>query len=244
MSNRLRFFLTHLLLSCFVASVALSLIFCGWYPAPLAKAVGVTHLVVMMLLIDVIIGPILGFLVYKQGKKSLKFDLCTIVFIQILAFCYGIYSIFDGRPVWLVYSIDRIEVIQANNVNIQPKEKIRAEYKTPSLLKPQYVSTQLSENKEQRQSDMFNAVFGLTLAQQPNRYMPLSSAKKDILKYSQNLEILNKYNGVQDVKNILQTYPQADSWVPLKAKVVDMVVLMNKEKGEVIQIVDLRPWKD
>ena len=29
----------------------------------------------------------------------------------------------------------------------------------------------------------------------------------------------------------------------LKANVVDMTVLINKEKGEVVKIVDLRPWK-
>ncbi|MEC8058136.1 MAG: type IV pilin accessory protein, partial [Pseudomonadota bacterium] len=28
-----------------------------------------------------------------------------------------------------------------------------------------------------------------------------------------------------------------------KASSVDMVVLMNKEKGQVVKIIDLRPWK-
>lgn len=45
------------------------------------------------------------------------------------------------------------------------------------------------------------------------------------------------------VNTIIKKYPQADSLVPLKANAVDMVVLMNKEKGEVVKIVDLRPWK-
>ena len=36
--------------------------------------------------------------------------------------------------------------------------------------------------------------------------------------------------------------PQADAWIALSAPVQDMVVLIDKEKGEVIKIVDLRPW--
>jgi hypothetical protein len=41
----------------------------------------------------------------------------------------------------------------------------------------------------------------------------------------------------------LKQYPQANAFVPLKANAVDMTVLINKEKGEVVKIVDLRPWK-
>jgi len=42
---------------------------------------------------------------------------------------------------------------------------------------------------------------------------------------------------------ILQPVSQATAFLPLKANAVDMTVLINKEKGEVIKIVDLRPWK-
>ena len=74
MSKRLKFFLSHLTISFLIALLAVGVVFFVWYPAPLAKAVGVTHIFLMMLIIDVIVGPILGFLVYKQGKKNLKFD--------------------------------------------------------------------------------------------------------------------------------------------------------------------------
>ena len=59
----------------------------------------------MLLAIDVILGPLLGLLVYKEGKKSLKFDLSVIILIQIAALCYGVFSIEQGRPAWLVYNV-------------------------------------------------------------------------------------------------------------------------------------------
>ncbi len=44
------------------------------------------------------------------------------------------------------------------------------------------------------------------------------------------------------MRKILAKYPQATGYIPLKANAVDMTVLVNKETGVVIKIVDLRPW--
>lgn len=69
MSKRLKFSLSHLLLSFLIALLVIGLVFFIWYPSPLATAVGVTHIFLMLLVIDVILGPLLGLLVYKEGKK-------------------------------------------------------------------------------------------------------------------------------------------------------------------------------
>ncbi|MEG0771590.1 MAG: type IV pilin accessory protein, partial [Clostridia bacterium] len=107
MTSRINFFLGHLFISVLIALITIYVVFLLWYPSPLAQAVGVTHIFLMLLAIDVVIGPILGLLVYKEGKKSLKFDLIVIILLQLSALCYGIYSIEQGRPVWLVYNVDR-----------------------------------------------------------------------------------------------------------------------------------------
>ena len=85
MSKRLKFFLGHLSISMLIALCVVGVVFFIWYPSPLSKAVGVTHIFLMLLVIDVILGPLLGLLVYKEGKKTLKFDLSVIIVIQIAA---------------------------------------------------------------------------------------------------------------------------------------------------------------
>ena len=72
MLKRLKFFLSHLLLSFLVALLVIGLVFLIWYSSPLVTAVGVTHIFLMLLVIDVILGPLLGLLVYKEGKKHLN----------------------------------------------------------------------------------------------------------------------------------------------------------------------------
>ncbi|MDA0696818.1 MAG: TfpX/TfpZ family type IV pilin accessory protein [Proteobacteria bacterium] len=243
MSKRLKFFLSHLAISFLLALIVVGLVFFIWYPSPLAKAVGVTHIFLMMLAIDVIVGPLLGLLVYKEGKKTLKIDLSIIIFIQVAALCYGIYSIGEGRSVWIVYSVDRFEIIRNNDIISDNIAQALPQYQYPSWFRPQFVGVEFAKDKNIRSDDMFAEVLGgISIAQKPERYVPLDKVKKQIQQHTQNLDALNQFNDKASVEKTLSKYPQATAFVPLKANAVDMTVLINKEKGEVVKIVDLRPW--
>lgn len=56
------------------------------------------------------------------------------------------------------------------------------------------------------------------------------------------LALLEQYNNKDTVDKLIEKYPQADAWIALSVPVQDMVVFINKEKAEVVKIVDLRPW--
>ena len=243
MSKRLKFFLSHLSISLLIALFVIGLIFFVWYPSPLAQAVGVIYIFLMLLAIDVVIGPILGILVYKQGKKTLKMDLIVIILLQLSALGYGIYSIEQGRPAWLVYNVDRFELVRNNEIVDQNINQAQPQFQQSSWLKPQFVATEFANNAQQRSDDMFAEVLGgISIAQRPERYIELNKAKKQMQQRKQKLELLQKYNNKIDVEKILAKYPKATAFLPMKASAVDMTVLINKQ-GEVVKIVDLRPWQ-
>ena len=242
MSKRLKFFLSHLTISFLIALFVVGLVFFIWYPSSLATAVGVTKIFLMMLTIDVIIGPILGLLVYKEGKKSLKFDLTVIILLQLSALFYGVYSIEQGRPAWIVFNVDRFELIRKNEIVDQNVNHAQPQFQQPSWLKPQFVATEFAKNIEQRSDDMFAEVLGgISIAQRPERYVDFIQAKEQIQQRAQKLDLLQQYNKKTDVRKILAKYPQATTFLPLKASVVDMTVLVD-QNSNVIKIVDLRPW--
>lgn len=243
MSKRLKFFFSYLFISCLIALLVIGLVFFIWYPSPLTTAVGVTHIFLMLLVIDVILGPLLGLLVYKEGKKTLKFDLSVIILIQIAALCYGVFSIEQGRPAWLVYNVDRFELVRKNEIVDTNIQHAQPQFQQASWFKPQYVATEFAKDTQQRNDEMFAEVFsGISIAQRPERYVELTQAKTQIQQRVLPLNELEQYNSKADVEKTLAKYPNVDAWVPLKATAVDMVVLLNKEKAEVIKIVDLRPW--
>lgn len=243
-TKRIKFFLSHLIISISLALLVIGLVFFIWYPSPLATAVGVTHIFLMLLVIDVILGPLLGLLVYKEGKKTLKFDLSVIILIQIAALCYGVFSIEQGRPAWLVYNVDRFELVRKNELVDTNIQQAQQQFQQPSWFKPQYVATEFAKDTQQRNDEMFAEVLGgISIAQRPERYVELTQAKTQIQQRALPLKELEQYNSKADVEKTLAKYPKADAWLPLKANAVDMVVLVNKESASIIKIVDLRPWK-
>jgi len=244
MSKRLKFLLNHLAISFVVALVVIGIVFFIWYPAPLAQAVGVIYIFLMMLIIDVIIGPCLGFFVYKEGKKTLKMDLAIIILLQVSALCCGIYSISQGRPVWLAYNVDRFELVRKNEIINENIAQALPQYQYPTWFSPQYVGVEFAKDNKTRGNDLFMEVLGgISISQKPEHYVTLDKVKHQIQQHAQDLKLLAKYNNQQAIQKILVQYPKADSFVPLQASTIDMTVLINRENGEVVKIVDLRPWK-
>ncbi|MFI8010095.1 TfpX/TfpZ family type IV pilin accessory protein [Acinetobacter sp. ABJ_C4_1] len=244
LTKRSKFFLRHLLISFLFAFFILMWVFFVWYPQPLAKAVGVIHIFIMLIAIDVILGPTLSFFVYKEAKKTLKFDLAVIILIQILALGYGLYSIAQGRPAWLIYNVDRFELVRNNEIIEANIQITQPQFRSPSWFNPQFAAVKVPKNKEERSKSMFEEIFsGISSAQRPELYVDLVQVKPLIRNKVQNLNELEKFNPKQQVENILKKYPEANAWVPLKANAVDMVVLMDKNSAQVVKIVDLRPWK-
>lgn len=244
MSPRIKFFIKHLSASFIVALLVLGWVFTLWYPAPLAKATGVTHIVLLMIAIDVIIGPVLGFIIYKAHKQSLKFDLMVIVLLQIFALGYGVYSVSEGRPVWTVFNGNRFELVRNNEIiDASANSRVDNEYYHPSLLGPKYVAVKIAEDQLEREKNMFEELQGsISLAQRPERYVAIAEANGRIIETAEDISDLNNYNSEQAVDSILDSYPSASSYLGLKANVIDMTVLLDN-KGNTIDIVDLRPWQ-
>lgn len=242
MSKRVKFFISHLLLSLCVIGAILTFVLMVWYPVPLSHAVGVTQIMLILASIDVVVGPVLGFLVYKEHKKSLKFDLSVIVLVQICALCFGVYSVAQGRPVWVVYNVDRFQVVRNNELIIQNPDEVKAEYRVAGWGKPKFVGAEFAKDVDERQTDMFTEVAtGMSIAQMPKRYVSIDAVATQIQKRTLPITLLGKYNPADQVQSIAIKYPTATGYVPLKANAVDMTVLVDKE-GKVVKIVDLRPW--
>ncbi len=82
---------------------------------------------------------------------------------------------------------------------------------------------------------------GISLAQQPENYVPLANKNKQLIFEAKALKELSNFNEHSKIKSILLKYNTATRWLPLKTNGVDMVVLLNND-GEIVKIVDLRPW--
>lgn len=244
MRSRLRAFLIHLTASMFVALVATALVFAVWYPAPLDKAVGVTNIFFIVLGVDVAIGPLLTFVVYRVGKRSLRFDLGVIVCLQLAAFAYGMWTVAEGRPAWLVYSADRFDLVQAYQIDERRLAQAEPQYRAAPWMGAQWVYAARPADPEQRRAILFEALAsGVDLAQRPNFYRPVAEAAAAIRKHAQPLAELDKFNPPATVAGVLARWPEADAYLPMMARVHPLTVLVNRASAKVVAVVDLNPWE-
>lgn len=242
MSLRFKAFFIHLSLSAVLAVLALLLVFKLWYPAPLHVAVGVTQIFLLLLLVDVVLGPLLTLLVYKPGKKTLVLDLAVIAVLQLSALCYGLWVVAEGRPAWLVFNVDRFDLVRALDIDERKLDGALSEYRNPSLFGPRWVAAVSPVDADARNELMFEAASGGSdLPQRPDLYRPLVDVEDDIRQRSRSMSKLQDFNSVEDVQAVILKWPAAGSWLPLMAG-VPMVVLLHKESYEVLAVVDLRPW--
>ncbi len=242
--SRLRAGLIHLSISAVVAVIAVGVVFLLWYPQPLHAAVGVTEIFFIVLGVDVIIGPLLTTVVYRQGKKSLRFDLATIALLQAAAFAYGLWTVAEGRPAWLVYNVDRFDLVQAYQIDQRKAGEAPAEYRSAPWAGPRWVSAQRPESPDARQTIMFEALFaGVDIAQRPELYRPLDDAAESMRERAKPLAELLRYNPQSAVDASRQRWPEADAYLPMMARVRPVTVLINKASAKVVAIVDLNPWE-
>ena len=180
----------------------------------------------------------------SKEKKTLKFDLSVIAAVQLAAYLYGMHSIAVSRPVYIAFDKLRFEVVQADSVVRATDKTILPEYQSNPLFAPQWVSVRpYKDAAEQSRRTMLELQEGVSPSMMADLYQPLNDGWGGMLERKHGLDELKQYNSAEQVAKELAAYPQADSYLPMKAPSVDMAVLLDSRQKQVLGIVDLRPWK-
>lgn len=113
--SRKQAFLTHLLSSAIVFFVISYLIIFHWFPGFYFALDGGARGIITIFLVDVVLGPSLTLLIFKPGKKGLKFDMAVILIVQFSALIWGINSVYTERPGATVFYYGKFTCITQND---------------------------------------------------------------------------------------------------------------------------------
>lgn len=119
---RLRAAGLHLLISAAIALLAAGLVFVLWYPWPYRELSGGRDLFILVISVDIVLGPLITFSVFnlRKPRKELVRDLAMVGMLQLAALCYGLWTVQAARPVHLAFEYDRLRVVHA--IDIPPEE--------------------------------------------------------------------------------------------------------------------------
>ena len=87
-----------------VIGLYLLLVVFAWYPAPYARIEGVQDVVLILVGVDVVLGPLLTLIVFNPAKVSLRLDLSLILAVQLAALAWGVQVTYAQRPLFLAYA--------------------------------------------------------------------------------------------------------------------------------------------
>ena len=155
----------HLLASACVLSLVLGTLYLGWYHWPGWYLTDVVRVVIVMAGVDVVVGPLLTFVIARSSKprRELVRDISVIVVIQLFALIYGTASLWKGRPLYYAYSETVLQLVQA--YDIDSDEWIRGRAQNPDLAPhwyslPRWIWAPLPEDAETRGKIVGSAIAG------------------------------------------------------------------------------------
>jgi hypothetical protein len=119
MKFRLKAFGLHLASSATALALVCATLYLGWYRWPGWYLTGMLHVLVLMVCVDVAVGPLLTLVVANPGKarRVLARDIAVIVTVQLLALVYGATVLWEGRPLYYAFSVDQLQIVQASDLD-------------------------------------------------------------------------------------------------------------------------------
>jgi hypothetical protein len=182
----------HFLISMGVAGLAALLVFGLWYPGPFRSLAGGRDLFLLVTTVDVILGPVLTFSVFNPAKgiRHLRWDLAVIGFIQLAALVYGLHTVFIARPIAMVFEVDRLRMVTANDVSTKELPDALPPYRSLPLTGPWLLGTRTPEAGSEHNDALWKALEGTDVSSRPTFWQPYEQSRSRALAKSRPLSVL------------------------------------------------------
>ena len=244
--HKLKAALTHLAISSVIVGSFLAIALTVWYPAPFFGISGLSAILLMMVAVDLILGPMLTFVVFKPKKRTLKFDLAVIAAVQLGAFAYGMNTVYEAHPLYVAYAIDRFTPINANEVS--PAQAKYTELQKSRLSGPMLVYVDKPTDPAEMSRVTMEALSGKAdLDARPEYYVPLAQRTEELLARSIDLSpYLQQADNRKKLDNFLQKHGKTSSdyaFLPLIGKEKDVFWVFSRATGQAIDILEINPWQ-
>jgi hypothetical protein len=237
----------HLLISAVIATLVVGTMLLVWYPQPYFLAAGGITLVLLLVGVDVVLGPLLTLIVFDPKKKSLKIDLAIIAALQLAALAYGGWTMFSARPVYVAFAGDRFHLVAANEISPADLDKAAIEYRSLPLAGPKLVGTKPPDDPGERENLRVAMFMGGTIGLFPQYYVPYSAVARDVVASSKTLATLRQKNPdrVADIDAYIAASGKPENalrYLPMRARRDDVSVIVDPTNGDVQGVLAVDPW--
>jgi len=238
----------HICISALIGLIAATLIFGVWYPRPYSHAAGADTLVLLLLCVDVVLGPLLTLVVFRSGKWGMRFDLTAIALAQACAFLYGMSVVVRARPAFVVANVDRFSLVSASDIDpVDYAKAKRADFATAPWTGPRVIGALPPTDIGERNRIVLAGPGGKDIDAMPQYYVDYAVVAMDLLRRAKSIDDLVKAHpdAAAPVETWLHEHGRAAAdirWVPLAARRANLTMLLDAKTGAPIDALPITPW--
>jgi hypothetical protein len=185
MKFRLKAFGWHLLGSASALALTLGLLYLGWYHWPGWYLADMPTVLAIMVGVDVVLGPLLTLIVADPAKarRILARDVAIILLVQLVAFGYGVTTLWHGRPLYYAFSVNCLSVVQAQDID---RDSASASAQNLALAPhwyslPRWIWAPLPNDSEEANKIVQSAIQGgFDVTARPAYYKPWASGSAEL----------------------------------------------------------------
>ena len=238
----------HLLISLVIVGCIAAWLVGFWYPPALMHMANTDKLLMLIAGVDLVIGPLLTLIIYRHDKPGVKTDLMIIGLLQTGFLVYGLHSIVLSRPVFIVASVNRFDMVFANEL---PPERLAAgsapAYRDLGFTSPRIVGAIMPADPKEAQAVTMSALSGQgDLQTMPRYYVDYSRVAAQMLAASYPLAY-SKLTSRTEIDRIIAAArdygksPDTVRWLHLASSRGLAVMLIDARNGAVIGPVNADP---
>lgn len=245
--TRFRASTIHLLMSMAVIGVILAVVYFIWFPGWYAALIGVGSLLVILVTVQLLLGPALTLLLFKPGKPGLLFDLVVVSIVQVAALAYGIHVIYQQRPYYTVFAVDRFEVVPLKDID-------QSDLRYDSLADKPLMQPLLVYAERPHDPDEFKAYFDSVmfegqpdLERRPEFWRPYKDGSSVVVAAAGRASYLRTVEdgAAEKIDLALQAFNrklERVGYVPISGQKHDFAMLVDLDTGEALTAVEVNPW--
>ncbi|HET6265403.1 MAG TPA: TfpX/TfpZ family type IV pilin accessory protein [Usitatibacter sp.] len=245
--NRFKAAGIHLGISATIALLVFATVHFLWYPGDLFAAAGGRDLFLIVLAVDVTIGPMVTLIIFVPGKKGLAFDLWVIGILQASFLAYGVFTLAESRPVYIAFVKDRFELVRANEIPDSVLEQARMHrYRDLPWTGFQLVGVRFPDDPDERFKVMVSGMAGVDIQAYPNYHVPYDSVRSQTLAKAAPLANLARFNKGFSVAELAASLGRTEAglrFLPLRAGKTDLAVIVDAKTADIVKIAALKPWE-
>jgi hypothetical protein len=239
----------HLLISAAIGAAVLAAMILVWYPPPFFEAAGGFGLVLLMVGVDVTLGPLLTTAVFNpaKGLRKLKLDLAVIAACQLAALAYGVHVMYAARPAYLVFAVDRFDLVMANTLPATELAKAPPPWNRLPVGRPPTVGARVPDDPKLKEESLFLALGGVDLTQQPRFFVPYRDVAADAARKGHPVAELVRQNPdrAAAIDAVVRASGRPESglrFLPARAPNRDFAVIVDAGDGAIVDMILARPW--